>query len=339
MVRVGILNVTGYGGIGAAQLVVGHPEMTLVGVTARSGAGARVSSIFPFWSGPDFVMTESLEESCDLVISALPHGTTAAIEPFVRSGCRVADLSANFRLHDPSLYAQWYGEEHTCPDLLASAVYGMPELHYPQLTNPATRLVAVPGCYPTASILALAPALAAGLIDSGIVVDAKSGISGGGRSLTLNNHFAEIDESVTAYGLTGHRHGPEIEQELAALTTQTLRLTFVPHLVPMVRGLHATCYADLKPGIDAAAVRTAYQDFYADAPWTRVTVSPPQTKWTSGTNLCLVYPTVDTRTGRLISIGCIDNLGKGAAGQAVQCANLLFGFPETMGLSDQPVYP
>ena len=271
MIRVAILNVTGYAGLAAATLVCAHPEMELVAVTARSQAGLRLSSVFPFWNGPDLILLESLDAehdggSYDLVISALPHASSAvALAPFVRAGCRVVDISADFRLSDPAAYEQWYGGAHPAPDLLPAAVYGLPELYRDRLR--ATRLVANPGCFPTAALLALAPAMAGGLIDGGIVVDAKSGISGGGRSLTLSNHYSEVNESTSAYGLSGHRHLPEIEVNLSILASSIggsmPRVTFIPHLVPMTRGLLATCYADLRPGITAQHVKDAYQAFYS----------------------------------------------------------------------------
>jgi N-acetyl-gamma-glutamyl-phosphate reductase len=252
---------------------------------------------------------------------------------------RIVDISADFRLPDPAEYERWYGGTHPAPDLLAGAVYGLPELYRKRIKE--TRLVANPGCYPTAAILALAPAVAAGLITGGIVVDAKSGISGGGRSLTLTNHYSEVNESTSAYALKGHRHLPEITNNLAALApaSPAPRVTFVPHLVPMTRGLLATCYADLVSGVDAARVRAAYEEFYAGHPCTRVLDVSPQTKWTSGTNLCLVHPAVDERAGRLVVMGAIDNLVKGAVGQALQNANLMLGLPETLGLPMRVTYP
>jgi N-acetyl-gamma-glutamyl-phosphate reductase len=346
MIRVGILNVTGYGGLAAAALVHAHPQMELAAVTARSQAGSRLRAVFPFWEGPDLVLADSLDAAqagdFDLVISALPHaGSAAALLPLVQAGCRAVDISADFRLPDPAEYERWYGGAHPAPHLLAGAVYGLPELYRDSIRE--CRLVANPGCYPTAAILALAPAVAGGLVERGIVVDAKSGVSGGGRSLTLSNHYSEVNESTSAYALQGHRHLPEIEGHLARLASAagdaSPRVTFVPHLTPMTRGLLATCYADLRAGVTAAQVRAAYQAFYAGHPFTRVLDVSPQTKWTSGTNLALVYPAVDERAGRLVAIGAIDNLVKGAAGQALQNANLMLGLPETLGLPAQPVYP
>ncbi len=344
MVRVAILNVTGYGGLAAAGLARDHPEMELVAVTARSQAGVALAAVFPFWEGPDLTLLASLDDApaCDLVISALPHTTSAqALAPLVRAGMRAVDISADFRLPDAALYEQWYGAAHPAPDLLPEAPYGLPELNRERIAG--ARLVANPGCYSTAAILALAPAVAGGLIEGGIVVDAKSGISGGGRSLTLTNHYSEVNESTMAYALKGHRHLPEMEGALGDLAAAgggpVPRITFVPHLTPMTRGLLATCYADLRPGVDAARVRAAYQEFYADTPCTRVMDTPPATKWTAGTNLCLVHAAVDQRTGRLVAVGAIDNLVKGAAGQSVQNANLMFGLPESMGLPLHVTYP
>ncbi|GAC1433088.1 MAG: N-acetyl-gamma-glutamyl-phosphate reductase [Chloroflexota bacterium] len=342
--RVGILNVTGYGGLAAAALVAGHPEMELAAVTARSQAGSSLRGVFPFWDGPDLVLDEALGSThdLDLVLSALPHASSAAtLAPLLRAGCRAVDISADFRLPDAAEYERWYGGAHPAPDLLGCAVYGLPELSRERIRE--ALLVANPGCHATAAILALAPAVAAGLIGEGVVVDTKTGVSGGGRSLTLANHYSEVNESVSGYGLTGHRHLPEIVGALAGLAeaagAATPRVTFVPHLVPMTRGLLATCYADLQPGVGAHEVKDAYERFYAGHPWTRVLDMAPQTKWTSGTNLCLVHATVDETAGRLVVLSAIDNLMKGASGQAIQNANIMLGLPEVLGLPGRPTYP
>jgi N-acetyl-gamma-glutamyl-phosphate reductase len=222
--------------------------------------------------------------------------------------------------------------------LLARAVYGLPE-HAREALREA-RLVACPGCYPTAAILALVPALRAGLIAPNVIVDAKSGVSGAGRTLKLGTHFGEANEDVSAYGLEGHRHRPEIAQELARIADgEHVTLSFTPHLVPMTRGILATCYATLRESVTAAEVAEVYSAAYADEPFVRVSASAPHTKWTLGSNLCFVRPAVDAEAGRLIAISALDNLGKGAAGQAVQCANIMYGLPETQGLPAEGVYP
>jgi N-acetyl-gamma-glutamyl-phosphate reductase len=336
VIDVAILNVTGYAGLSVALLIQQHPEFRLVGVSGRAEAGKQLKAVFPFWSGPDLRIEEGVP-SADLIICALPHGSAAAaVAPFYGQGARVVDISADFRLHDLDLYTRWYGE-HAAPDLLPKAVYGLPEMHRAELRT--ARLAANPGCYPTAAILALAPALQAGLIEPEVVIDAKSGISGGGRSLVLTNHYSEVNESTQAYGLRGHRHLPEIEQELAVLAGGPVDVLFTPHLVPMTRGLLASCYARLRRPIDTAALQSIYHEYYQHEPFTRMVESSPATKWASGTNMCLVYPAISPSGRHLIALGAIDNLVKGAAGQAIQNANLLFGLPEGAGLNLPAQYP
>lgn len=336
MAEVAILNVTGYAGIAAAMALQSHPDFALVAVSGRAEAGKRLAEVFPFWSGDDLRIEESVP-AVDLVICALPHGAAAsAIAPLYEAGTRIVDISADFRLHDPSLYERWYAV-HGAPDLLPSAVYGLPEVHRTALRS--TRLVANPGCFPTAAILALAPALEAGIVEPSVVVDAKSGISGGGRSLTLANHFSEVNESTSPYGLKGHRHQPEIEQELSVLAKSPVEVVFTPHLVPMTRGLLATCYARLLRPVTGPEVLDLYRTRYRHEPFVRVTDAAPATKWTSGTNNCLVHATISPSGSHLIAIAAIDNLVKGAAGQAIQNANLLFGLPEQSGLTMPVQYP
>lgn len=345
MIRAGIINVTGYVGAELARLLAGHPEVQIASVTGRSQAGKRLPEVFPHLWAIDLPITEELDEEVDVVISALPHAAAAeTLAPHIEAGTPVIDCSADFRLNDPQSYERWYGE-HPHPGLIAQATYGLPELHRDAIRE--SRLVAVPGCYPTASILGLAPLAQAGWLESAIV-DAKSGVSGAGRALKLNSHFAEVDESVSAYGLSGHRHQPEMSQELGALSHSGngLDVTFVPHLIPMVRGILATCYPTLRKGVlpdnanDAReALDTRYREFYAEHPFVHVTETPPSTKQTLGSNACLIYPNVDTMTGQVSVISCIDNLVKGAAGAAVQCLNLTQGFDERAGLSSIGLYP
>ena len=256
----------------------------------------------------------------------------------------MVDISADFRLKDAAEYPRWYNFTHPAPELLEQAVYGLPELYRAQVTS--ARLVANPGCYPTGAILALAPAVKAGVIEPKIIIDSKSGVSGAGRTLNLQTHYSEANEDVTAYALDGHRHLPEVVQELGLLHPgQPPLVTFVPHLIPMTRGILTTCYAPLASGkvtADAKGkeeLRQLYLDFYRDEPFVKVVASPPHTKHTWGSNFCLVHPTIDLRTGRLIVISCLDNLVKGAAGQAVQNMNLMLGLPETTGLEALAIYP
>ena len=346
MVRVGIINVTGYAGAELARLLYAHPEAQLTGVSGRSAAGQSLADVFPHLASYDLTITEELGD-VDFVFSALPHAASAeALAPLVRAGVPVVDISADFRLRDPQEYAQWYGQEHPAPELLSRAAYGLTELNREAVQS--SRLVANPGCYPEGALLALAPAVKEGIVGPELIIDSKSGVSGAGRSMDLAYHFAEANESVSAYGLDGHRHLPEIVQELAAMwpgkeaqEPPRLRVTFTPHLVPMTRGILSTCYGSMLQGTvrSGEEARELYREFYKGEPFVRVVESPPATKQVSGSNMCLVYPTVDTRTERLVVVSVIDNLVKGAAGQAVQNMNAMLGLPETTGLESPAVYP
>ncbi len=342
--RVGIINVTGYAGSELARLLAQHPGVALTSVTGRTAAGQRLNAVFPHLAGPELVIESELGD-VDFVFSAMPHRESAReIIPLLNRGIKVVDISADFRLRDVNDYRRWYDFTHPTPQLLDQAVYGLTELHRSQVA-PA-QLVANPGCYPTGAILALAPAVKEGLIEPNIIIDSKSGVSGTGRTLSLQTHYSEANEDVTAYALDGHRHLPEIIQELKWLRPEQLPLvTFVPHLIPMTRGILTTCYAPLASGTipggrkGEAEIRQLYLDFYQGEPFVRVVDAPPHTKHTSGSNLCLIYPTVDSRTGKLIVISCIDNLVKGAGGQAIQNMNLMLGFPEVTGLQAFALYP
>lgn len=343
--KVGIINVTGYSGIELARILSRHPEAEITSVTGRSSAGKKLGEVFPHLSSVDLTITEDLTESVDVVFSALPHAASAErLGPVIESGVKAIDISADFRLKDLIEYKKWYKVDHSYPQYIEDAVYGLPELHRDGIAG--ANLVANPGCYPTTSILALAPAVAAGLITPDVIVDAKTGVSGAGRKVDLQYLYTEINESVRAYSVGGHRHMPEIAQELDGLNgTEALQVTFVPHLIPMTRGILATCYAKLKDGVlpsgQAGQERLTeiYREFYKEHSFVHVTDEPPATKQTLGNNDCRVYPTIDQTTGRLIAIGCIDNLVKGAAGQAVQNMNLMFGMPEQMGLEQLALYP
>ena len=346
MVKVGIINVTGYAGAELARLLYNHPEADVVSVTGRSEAGNKLADVFPHLASYNLTIEPELASGVDFAFSALPHAASAeACAPLVRAGLSVVDLSADFRLHDAAVYSEWYGGEHPAQDLLPDAVYGLPELHREAIKG--AKLVANPGCYPEGAILALAPAVKAGIIGAEIIVDSKSGVSGAGRGPKQNLQLGEAGESVSAYGLDGHRHWPEIHQEVAAMWPEgaTPKITFTPHLIPMTRGILTTAYAPLVPGAvpdgDAgkAAVREVYEQFYTDEPFVRVATTPPATKHTRGNNMCLVYPTVDVRTGRLVVVSVLDNLVKGAAGQAIQNMNLMLGMPETTALDMPAVYP
>ena len=334
---------TGYAGSELARILYRHPQVDIVAVTGRSAAGKRLAEAMPHLWQIDLPVTSAIEEQVDVVFSALPSGASAeALAPLVEQGVKAIDIAADFRLRDPDVFNRAYGIEHPAPHLLPQAVYGLPEVHREAIKT--SKLVANPGCFPEAAILALAPAVREGLVTDDIIIDAKSGLSGagrGGQSSNIMHQFAEANENVLAYGLNGHGHQPEIAQEIADLReASSARVTFVPHLVPMTRGILATCYAPLlADGVDKQAVWEIYSEFYCDEPFVKVTKEPPQTKQTLGSNFCLVHPTVDSRTGRLIVISCLDNLVKGAAGQAVQNMNLMCGFPEEESLEALAVYP
>ncbi len=341
--KAGIINVTGYAGVELARLLHQHPGVELVSVTGRSAAGQKLGSVFPHLSQLGLTIEAALGE-VDIAFSAMPHRESAeVILPLVKKGIKVVDISADFRLNDAGDYPRWYDFDHPTPELLARAAYGLPELHREKIAR--AQLVANPGCYPTGAILALAPAIKAGIVEPDVIIDSKSGVSGAGRSLSLTTHYSEVNEDAVAYALGGHRHLPEITQELKLLGLKEPSVTFVPHLIPMTRGILTTAYAPLTAGKIAggekgkAELHKLYLDFYQNEPFTSVTESPPHTKHTWGNNFCLVYPTIDERTGRLIVISAIDNLVKGAAGQAIQNLNLMLGLPETTGLEALAIYP
>jgi len=343
-VKAGIINVTGYAGSELARILYRHPHVEIISVTGRSAAGQKLGSVFPHLSALDLNITEDLADDVDVVFSALPHKASAeAVIPLLAKGTRVIDISADFRLKQANQYEEWYGVQHPDPSYLEDAVYGITELHEEEISR--AQLIANPGCYPTSAILAMAPAVKLGLIEPDIVIDSKSGVSGAGRGLSMSTHYSEVNENTMAYSLAGHRHLPEITQELALLTDQTLEITFLTHLVPMTRGILSSCYSRLKQGHTLmntgtiSDVKEAYKEFYKDHPFVVITDTPPQTKQTLGNNQCLVHPTIDPRTNRLIVISCIDNLVKGAAGQAVQNMNLMYQLPEETALESLAVYP
>ncbi|MBM4447249.1 MAG: N-acetyl-gamma-glutamyl-phosphate reductase [Chloroflexi bacterium] len=339
-IRVGIINVTGYAGAELARLLYKHPRVKLGSITGRSTAGQKLAEVFPHLAEIDITITAELDE-VDLVFSAMPHKASAeVIIPLVERGIKVVDISADFRLKDASQYPLWYDFAHPAPELLQKTVYGLPELHRSEIAT--ANLVANPGCYPTGALLALAPAVKEGLIEPDIIIDSKSGVSGAGRTLSLSTHYTEAVDTVRAYSVHGHRHLPEIVQGLETLNLGSpVSVTFLPHLVPMSRGILSSCYAKLKESqlVKKEKVLELYRDYYKGEPFVKVVDKPPETKQTWGSNLCLVYPTVDARTGRIIVISCLDNLVKGAAGQAIQNMNIMSGFPETAELEALPIYP
>ncbi|HEY4025569.1 MAG TPA: N-acetyl-gamma-glutamyl-phosphate reductase [Candidatus Dormibacteraeota bacterium] len=327
-VRVAVAGANGYAGMTLVNLLARHPGVELAQLTSRSFAGQRYQSVFPLLEVDGMFTAEPDASGVDVVFSCLPHNVGAArAAGWLDAGARVIDMSADFRLRAASEYPRWYRQEHPAPELLGEAVFGLPELHASAIEG--ARLVAVPGCHSTAAILGLAPAVAAGLVGGDVVVDSKTGVSGAGRSPSLGVHFSEVSETVHAYSIEGHRHSPELLQELGALANGAPpRVTLVTHLIPMVRGILVTCYFDLVGSV--AELRGAYAEFYAGHPFTRLLDGPPTSKLTSHTNLCLVN--VAAQGSKAVVTAAIDNLVKGASGQGVECFNIAFGFDRTAGL-------
>ncbi|HET9443627.1 MAG TPA: N-acetyl-gamma-glutamyl-phosphate reductase [Acidimicrobiales bacterium] len=339
MYRIGIAGASGYTGAELLRLCAAHPEVEVVVATGDSQAGTRAAALYPSLAAayPDLVFVPyepTAFDGLDLAFLALPHGRSQALVPDLRKRVgALVDLAADFRLKDPALYPAWYGEEHTAPELLGEFAFGLPELFRADLT--ATRLVAAAGCYVTAASLALAPLVRSGAVEpTGVVVDAASGVSGAGRALKHNLHFGTANEDFTAYGLLNHRHTPEIEQATGA------QVLFTPHLAPMTRGILATCYArPAGTGAGPPDPLAVLRDAYAGEPFVVVGDDPPSTKATYGSNCVHLTARHDPRTGWIVVLAALDNLVKGASGQALQCANILLGLPETTGLPLVGVYP
>jgi N-acetyl-gamma-glutamyl-phosphate reductase len=340
-IKVGIVNVTGYAGVELARLLYKHPKVNLCSITGRSAAGQKLAEVFPHLVDIELTVTAELD-AVDLAFSAMPHKASAeVILRLLERGIKVVDISADFRLKDGGKYMQWYDFTHPAPELLQKAVYGLPEFHRTKIAKAS--LVANPGCYPTGALLALAPLVKEGLIYPDIIIDSKSGVSGAGRTLSLSTHYPEAADNVLAYSVQGHRHLPEIVQEFEVLNPGfSPSVTFLPHMVPTSRGILSSCYAkpnERKPVKGQEELVKIYRSFYKGEPFVRVVDKPPETKQTWGGNFCLVYPIIDVRTSTIVVISCLDNLVKGAAGQAIQNMNIMFGFPETSGLEVLPVYP
>lgn len=351
--RVGIIGASGYVGGELIRLLERHPGVRVSGLQARDRQSESIGTSHPHLGGTGQLLNDALPRDVDAVFVALPHGAAASLMPDLLDGSgAVIDLGADFRLRDPADYPRWYRFEHPAPDLIKRAVYGLPELHRAELTGLAMStdgggaavLVASPGCYPTATLLALAPLARDGLI-ADLVVDAKSGVSGAGREAKPEYGFAELNESIKAYGVGGHRHVAEMEQELALLgdaadaNPGARGIDFLPHLVPMTRGILAACHVRPARPVSQRDLDALYHEVYADEPFVRVVPSPPSTKHVLGSNECLVHVSFDERTGRVLAIAVIDNLVKGAAGQAIQAFNLCFDLPETQGLEQLPLAP
>ncbi len=342
MIKVGIVGGTGYTGVELLRLLAQHPEVTLQAITSRSDAGTPVSQMFTSLRGHvdlHFVKPEDAHlEQCDVVFFATPNGIAMQqTRALLEAGVRVIDLAADFRIKDVAVWEKWYGMSHACPDLVAEAVYGLPEINREQIKQ--ARLVANPGCYPTAVQLGFIPLLEAGLVDcASLIADAKSGVSGAGRKAELGFLFPEAGDNFKAYGVPGHRHLPEISQGLAAVANRKVGLTFVPHLTPMIRGIHATLYATVKGDADLQSV---YEKRYRNEPFVDVMPagSHPETRSVRGANICRIAIHRPQQGNTVVVLSVIDNLVKGAAGQAVQNMNIMFGLPETMALAHVPLLP
>ncbi len=353
-IRIGIIGATGYVGGELIRLLAGHPSVRLVGLTGRDRHGDPVGAMHPHLAATGLTLDSELAGDVDAVFLALPHGAAAARVPeLLDRGITVIDQGPDFRLHAAADYPRWYGFEHPHPELLGRAVYGLPELHRAELVaagaaraagTPA--LVGSPGCYPTATLLALAPLARAGLIED-VVVDAKSGVSGAGREAKTEMQFSEVNESVRAYGVFTHRHTAEMEQELELLGGSGLGanralargLDFLPHLIPMTRGILSACHVRPTRPVAQAELDALFAEAYAGEPFVAVAAEPPATGHVAGSNHARVFARSDERSGRILAIGVIDNLVKGAAGQGVQAFNIVFGLDETAGLGALPLAP
>ncbi|EED35518.1 N-acetyl-gamma-glutamyl-phosphate reductase [Luminiphilus syltensis NOR5-1B] len=337
MIKVGIVGGTGYAGVELLRLLLRHPQASVAVITSRGEAGQRLDALFPNLRGVcDLAFTDPADgglDDCDVVFFATPHNVALKTVPdLVERGQRVIDLSADYRLRDAAVWEQWYGEPHTSPGLCAEAVYGLPEITRSQIVD--ARLVALAGCYPTAIQLGFAPLLEAKAVDtSGLIASCASGVSGAGRQAKIANLVTEAGESFKAYGVAGHRHLPEIEQGLSAVAGSSVSVTFVPHLVPMTRGIHATLFAQLEDGAPED-LQDLFERRYADEPFVDVLPagSLPQTRSVRGANTCQIAVTQPQGRDTVVVTAVIDNLVKGASGQAVQAMNIMLGLPETMGL-------
>jgi len=345
MHKVAVVGASGYTGVELVRILANHPGVELTCLTSRQHVGKKFSDVFPSVAGIvdlvcDANQVDLINDKADVIFTALPHQTAMEVVPsFLAAGKKVIDLSADYRLQDQAVYRQWY-QEHTSPELLAKAVYGLPELNRSRIA--AAELVANPGCYPTSAALALLPLLEEGLIDPAtIIIDSKSGTSGAGRAAKEGSLFCEVNESFRAYGVASHRHTPEIEQTLSLLNKAPVTISFTPHLLPVNRGILSTCYATLLAPKSTVDLHQLFEARYASEPFVRVRPegTVPDVGHVRGSNFCDLGVVCDARTGRVVVVAAIDNLVKGAAGQAVQNMNLMLGQPESAGLGIVPLFP
>jgi len=345
VIKAAVVGASGYAGLELLRLLVRHPRVEISSITSRQYVNEDICAVFPSLAGIisldcDDVDVEEIAAKSDVVFTALPHKAAMDVVPdFLEHSCKVIDLSADYRLQDVAVYQQWY-QPHSSPELLSEAVYGLPELFREQIAG--CRLLANPGCYPTSVALALAPLLKHEIVDHrSLIIDSKSGTSGAGRAAKTGSLFCEVNEGFKAYGVSNHRHTPEIEQTLSFVAGEPVTVNFTPHLLPVNRGILSTCYASLVNEIDFASVENLYRTFYADQPFVRIMPGGqlPNVAFIRGSNYADLGFVVDERTKRIIVVSAIDNLVKGAAGQAVQNMNIMLGYPETLGLDSVPLFP
>lgn len=345
MIKASVIGATGYTGQELVKILYTHPEVKLMGLGSKSYAGEEISKIYPHLRGIDKICKspedESLIDDADVIFLALPHGLSVPyVKKIIAKGKKVIDLGADFRIKDLKVYQEWYKCEGPSSDLLEESIYGLSEINKDKIKN--ANIIANPGCYPTTVLLPLIPLLKNNVVSKdNIIIDSKSGVSGAGRKPSLNNQYCETNEGIKAYGLPLHRHIPEIEEKLSKSAAENINITFTPHLVPMTRGMLSTIYCTLEEDFDAVKVHNLLKDYYKDKPFVRILNlgESPSTKWVSGTNNCDIGIFTDPRNKRITILSAIDNLIKGASGQAIQNMNIMFGLDETMGLNLWGLYP
>lgn len=346
MIKAGVVGATGYAGNELVRILMQHPEVEIASVTSQSYIGKKFNEVYSNYRQINEMTCEESElerlaEACDVIFMALPHGVAAkTVTHDILEKTKVIDFGADFRLKDAEIYEKWYGLSHEGRELLKEAVYGLCEVNREEIKK--ARLIANPGCYTTCSILSLRPLVKEGLIENkSIIIDAKSGVTGAGRGLGLDSLYCEVNENMKAYKIASHRHTPEIEEQLGYASDEKMTLSFTPHLTPMNRGILATCYATLQNKVSYEEVKAAYEKYYQKEYFVRLTQKGvfPETRWVKGSNFLDIGFTIDERTNRIVVVGALDNLVKGAAGQAVQNMNLMFELEENMGLKTVPLFP
>lgn len=346
MIKAGIIGATGYVGTELIRLLSKHEKVEIASISSKSYVGQKYDEIYENYRDV-FQMEcceqdiEKISKEVDVMFLALPHGIASTqIDKSILENTKIIDMGADYRIKDVDVYEKWYATKHGSPDILGEAVYGLCEFNREKIKD--ARIVANPGCYPTSSVLSMAPLLKEGLVDPDtVIIDAKSGVTGAGRSLNVATHFTECNESFKAYGIASHRHTPEIEEQLSELSNKEIILNFTPHLVPMNRGILTTSYAKLKEKMSYGEIMEVYKKYYSEEYFVRLTKEGvfPETKWVKGSNFCDIGIKVDERTNRVIVVGAIDNMIKGSAGQAIQNMNIMMGYEENMGLKDVSIFP